>query len=449
VAEFISSLQIDSRGRLTLGTPIAGHLLTLRRQAMQPMATVLGATAESSVFRDSSQRRLFEAQSWIVVHYLTLGDQRRRTQIGSFVKESLAGSVPEEAFQRAFQSDPEALGYLLSDYFARSIFRLHFEAGPARESGGVEPTELAEHDANMIMGDALVQSGDVAAALKQLEHLSLDDARSPNARGLLARIRLVQGDRVEAVRLFSEAANDFEADERWRYYYAAALLNETAPIRGSEVTAADARRAEQELFELRTRHPNHADVLALLGVAQLRLENPGGAVKYLSSAFTLCPRHQYALLLGRARIASGDTAGAQRLLTDLAVRGRTQAVRDEASGLLGRIPEGPLRSLASVPVYRTPSADEMKTSGHLTEIVCAPNWIVFNITTADGLIRLAAGSFERVELLSYKRGAGSQTISCGKREGRDPVWAIWRPMANAPEGVDGFVRAIEFIAQEP
>lgn len=447
VAEFISSVRIDARGKLTLGTPIAGHVLTLRHQAMLPMATILGATVESGVFRDLSQRRLFEAQAWVVVHYLMLGDERRRTHIGSYVTELLAGRVPEEAFRHVFQGDPEALGHLVSDYVARATFRSHSEEATTSASGAVQFTNVEERDASMIIADALVQDGNVAAALRRFRQLPSQDALFPNALGLLARVRSVEGNRAEAIQTFSESTSNPEADDRWRYYFAATLLNAAAPIQWSEVTAADARRAEQELLKLRTRHPNHADVLALLGISQLVLENPGGAIKYLSDAFRLCPRHRYALLLGRARIASGDTAGAQRLLMDLASRGRTQAVRDEASSLLARIEKGPLQSLASIPVYRTPNADELKTAGHLTEITCAPNSIIFHITSENRVLRLAAGSFERVELLSYKRGA-PQVIRCGKREVPDLVWAIWRSLTNAPEGVDGFVRSIEFIARE-
>jgi thioredoxin-like negative regulator of GroEL len=124
----------------------------------------------------------------------------------------------------------------------------------------------------------LVQAGDVDIALTSSRQLPAVAAQSSDVRGLIARARLAEGKRAEAIRIFAEVSADPDADDRWRYYYAAALLNASAGLLASRSAPPEAHRAGQELQQRRSRHPGHANVLALLGVAQLEAANPGGAI---------------------------------------------------------------------------------------------------------------------------------------------------------------------------
>ena len=74
------------------------------------MAVLLSTTLESAEYLDPMKRRLFVAQSWLLVHYLCAGDIARQTQLGSYVKELAAGTFPELALKMAFGVDHETLG---------------------------------------------------------------------------------------------------------------------------------------------------------------------------------------------------------------------------------------------------------------------------------------------------------------------------------------------------
>jgi tetratricopeptide (TPR) repeat protein len=444
VGEFLSTADIDADGSgFTFGHPVAAHLVTLRER-MLPMVVLLSTTLESADSQDPIKRRLFVAQSWLLVHYLCAGDITRRTQLGSYVKELAAGTSPELALKTALGVDHETLGHKLFDYAAASAYPIR-----AERSKYTEPRSTLSHkrltagDAAATVGDVLLQAGKVTDALERLRRLPPQEAQRSNALGILARVRAVQGSRGEALRIFSESVRDPGVEDVWRYHYASTLLKAASLLESNQVATDDARLAQKLLVEVHQRHPDHADVLALLGLAQLALHNPGGAILQLTDAFSSCPRHEYALLRARAHIAAGDAGGARRLLALLVDRGKSQAIRQGAGKLLESVPGTLKPPMETIPVFREPKSDELKASGYLAEITCSPSWVVLHVRLDDRMLRLATASLKWVDLISYRREP-PPAVACGVRQSPERVWVIYRPDKAAPENTEGFVKSVEF-----
>ena len=444
LGEFFTTADFGSPGSgITFGQPVAAHLVALRR-GMLPMPVLLSTTTESAYLEDPTERRLFVAQSWLLVHYLCAGDMVRRQQLGSYVKELVAGTPPELALKLAMAVNHETLGYKLLDYVERAVYPVRSERSAYPESSALwEARSLAAGDAAALIGDVLMQAGKVSQALEPLRRLPPEEARRANALGIRGRVSAANGDRGEALRLFSESVRDPAADDLWRYHYAAALLGATSLLESNQIAVENARLAQELLVGVHERQPERADVLALLGLAHLVLQNPGAAIQLMTDAFRSCPRHEYALLRARAHIAAGDTGGAQRLLVPLVERGRSQRIRQAAGQLLEGLPRTLTAPAEAIPVYREPRNDELKASGYLAEISCSPSWTVVHVTLDDRMLRLAAASLRWVDFISYRRDLPA-AVPCGIRQSPERVWVIYRPDKSAPEGTEGFVRSVEF-----
>jgi hypothetical protein len=411
---------------------------------MLPMVVLLSTTLESADYQDPIKRRLFVAQSWLLVHYLCAGDITRRTQLGSYVKELAAGTSPELALKTALRVDHETLGHKLFDYAAASAYPIRTERSKYTESRStLSHKRLTAGDAAATVGDVLLQAGKVTDALERLRRLPPQEARRSNALGILARVRAVQGSRGEALRIFSESVRDPGVEDVWRYHYASTLLKAMSLLESNQVATDDARLAQKLLFEVHQRQPDHADVLALLGLAQLALHNPGGAILQLTDAFSSCPRHEYALLQARAHIAAGDAGGARRLLALLVDRGKSQAIRQGAGKLLESVHETLKPPMETIPVFREPKSDELKASGYLAGITCSPSWVVLHVRLVDRVLRLATASLTWVDVISYRREP-PPAVACGVRQNPERVWVIYRPDKAAPESTEGFVKSVEF-----
>ncbi len=452
LSEFLSTASIASDGSdFTIGSPVAAHLATLRERMMLPMVVLLSTTIESADYRDPTRRRLFAAQSWLLVHYLCAGDITRRSQLGSYVQELAAGTPPERALTTALAVDLESLSHKLSDYRMGSVFPVRSERSkypaPAITVGH---KKLTAGDSAAVASDVLLQAGKVNDALARLRALGSDEARRSNVLGVLGRVSAARGNRTEALRMFAESVRDpaVEVADVWRYHYASTLLRATTLLESDEIARDDARLAQELLADVHLRQPEHADVLALLGLAQLALHNPAAAVRDLSDAFRSCPRQEYALLRARAHIAAGDGGGAQRILAPLVDRGKSQAIRQAARTLLKGVAATPAAPMEAIPVFREPKSDELKASGYLTEITCSPSWAVVHVRLDDRVLRLATASLKWVDFISYRRDL-SPAVPCGTRQSPERVWVIYRPDASAPEGTEGFVRSVEFTSANP
>jgi tetratricopeptide (TPR) repeat protein len=281
--EYLRTLQVDreaaAASRVIVGAPVARHVVALRSRGL-PMLTVLSATRESPAFTDADSRRQFTAQSWLLVHYL-LTERSREGQLSTFLDLLERHVEPEHAFQQAIGETHETIGHRLSDYYSRAVFAtraLPMRLPESPERGGKRRL-AAVPCLSAITSDVLVKS-------------RASRGRGDETRALFEKAIARSG---------ADADADAGAVMLARYYYGEWLVNQ----------GADANAANRVLTSLLDILPDHPDLLALLGLADLGMHNPGSALRRFEEAIRIFPRHEYAILIARAEIAGGDVDSAR------------------------------------------------------------------------------------------------------------------------------------------
>jgi tetratricopeptide (TPR) repeat protein len=108
LAEFYESFDVVG-DTVFIGLPVAHHLRWLRGSTPIPLSELFTVDRDSPLYNESDRRGSFYAQSWALVHYLLLGDDERRGQLGRYVAMVRNGMPEDEAFGFAFATDYEGM----------------------------------------------------------------------------------------------------------------------------------------------------------------------------------------------------------------------------------------------------------------------------------------------------------------------------------------------------
>jgi len=108
LAEFYQTFEVVD-DTVYLGLPIDSHLATLHGSTLVSLPELLAVDHESPLYNEKNQKGDFYAQCWALTHYLVLGDQERRQQLGRYLTFIELGMPPETAFAEAFGSDFERI----------------------------------------------------------------------------------------------------------------------------------------------------------------------------------------------------------------------------------------------------------------------------------------------------------------------------------------------------
>jgi tetratricopeptide (TPR) repeat protein len=226
LAEYFSTFKIfEAKGTEIIGQPLARHLQRLRGSALIPLRTLLTVDRASPVYNESDKVGMFYAESWLLVHYLMLGEEGRyRPKLIRFLR-NLESEIPvEENFKREFGVDFAKMEKAVSFYANRFLFPS--ETAQNREKGEIQdvaarPVPLAELQG--MLGDLFYQINRLEAAEKSLlSSLALD----PNlalSRICLAQLRIRQNRLEEALDLLEAAVAEAPAVPRALANYAYAL----------------------------------------------------------------------------------------------------------------------------------------------------------------------------------------------------------------------------------
>jgi TPR repeat protein len=175
---------------ILIGQPVPWELRNFNQNARVSLPEILSARDDSPLILKESQREVFDAQSYVLVHFLSFGDRGvHAAQLDRFIQLWLAGRSLDQALAEAF-GDVTALQRQLSDYATKptlSYARLRTESN--LESGRsaariVPPAEIAGLQAAVHV--AMGRPVEAQAAIQQARTV---DPRSPlsyDAEGLLA-----------------------------------------------------------------------------------------------------------------------------------------------------------------------------------------------------------------------------------------------------------------------
>jgi hypothetical protein len=124
LAEFYSTFRASPRdGRSVLGEPPQNRLPLLNSAQRMPLRELLTMGPGERARADTRRQQMFYAQSWALVHYLTLGDGgRHRPGIAAYLAALEQGQSLETAIESAFGMSLAVLEEAAARYAQRSAF---------------------------------------------------------------------------------------------------------------------------------------------------------------------------------------------------------------------------------------------------------------------------------------------------------------------------------------
>ncbi|HEX8560377.1 MAG TPA: tetratricopeptide repeat protein [Pyrinomonadaceae bacterium] len=505
LAEYYSTFAVEDDRRVHIGRLVDYHLLLLRRQRLMPLAQLFAVDNHSLERGRHDVRSLFYAQSWALVHFLILADEGRRLpQLGRFLELVRQGAPTDDAFRRAFETDPQAMEKELQRYVNSQVFQSRvatFERGLEFDSR-MTAAPLTEAEAEAYLGDLLLHTDRPEEAAARLERALRLDPALVTARASLGMTRLRQKRYAEATAELREAAAAAGAQNYLAHYYYAYALSREGVGEGGMATGYAPEKAKQMRESLRKAihlRPDFPESYYLLAWVNLVTgENLGEGAQLIRRALALAPGNEhYALVLAQLYLREEKFEEARRTAEPLTREGVEPALRATARSVLasikgyeeqvrsykaqreaqeretqesaqkGRQPPAPARDEAAAPArepgktddelaaealssalaeaLRKPRAGETRVRAVLTRIECVPRGgLVFVFRAGARQLRLTSAGFDGLHIIAYTPDAGGE-LACGARKTETTAVVTYRPSADARSRSDGALVALEFV----
>lgn len=324
MAELYATFQATDE-HADIGRPSANHIRWLRENSLMPLPELFAMDRDSKDYNEGYRRGVFYAESWALVHYLTLGNEARSAQTGQFFREMTRGVSAQEAFRHAFKETNEAvLEKELRDYVRRSLF--NYKRIPVKPEAKIEArvAPLSWPETLTRLGD-LLMLGEPSQFPDAEQHYRQALAAQPGygpAMGGLCRIESAR--KRPALDCFAKAAEAAPNDFTIQYEYARALL--TQP----QVDSTAALRARNALSRAVELQPNHGQAWVRLAYTLTYKEilEPGDLPAF-ETAHRLAPNDPSGavnLVLAYARLGQRDRA-AELIEKEVVPRGNPEEIR--------------------------------------------------------------------------------------------------------------------------
>jgi hypothetical protein len=177
--------------RIEIGAPQKHHLRSLESAPMMPLEQLFAVSPDSPAYTEDSRKDLFHAESWLLVHYLLVGDADRRGRLQACLAALARGQSSEVAILHAFGLEPRTLLAALDGYRRR-------EALPLLTIDLPEPLAPAVGEATRLpRAEVLYRLGDLIARARPSERRRAErhfrealklDPEHAGARAALARL---------------------------------------------------------------------------------------------------------------------------------------------------------------------------------------------------------------------------------------------------------------------
>jgi tetratricopeptide (TPR) repeat protein len=308
---------------------------------------LFAVTHDSPGYNESEHQGIFYAQSWLLAHYLMLGDNpARKARFGQLTAFLRRGQSPEGAFTNAFLASLPVIENELRDYLNRGKFEPCTMS--AMNADLTAPQPMATHGVGSAevafrLGDQLLRVGRLEEAEHYFDKAQVLAPKSPlsyEGRGLLAA---KQGQSSEAVRFLGEALQRGSTSFLAHYLFAREKyqLSTDTPGRHTRIEGELAGEIRKNLEQAVALMPDFGPAHELLGFFEMvQRDNLVAAEQHLGRAIELEPdNHAYRFSMAQALVLKGETEPARRILEGLSLPYIEPQLRAEAEGLIQKINE--------------------------------------------------------------------------------------------------------------
>lgn len=239
LAEFYSTFEPRGKdGTAIIGLVPPARLGTLQRGTPLPVESILESESASRLMRQSFTAPMFYAQSWVLVHYLTIGhDGRRNGQLSQYLA-SLARGVPAATAFRQVFGDPGKLEVELQGYSRKFVFpALRFTPAQRERTDWVpgKAQPLSQVDVEVLKSELFLTMGWLDDADESLARALKALPRSTNAQIAQAKLQIAREEYDGAVATLRELEASGPPGFSTQFYLGVAL--EKARQFESSVTA--------------------------------------------------------------------------------------------------------------------------------------------------------------------------------------------------------------------
>jgi len=283
-----------------IGRLIKRHLERLNAGSRYSLPELMAIDADSRSYREEGDRRVFEAQSWLLVHYLFFGENGANLpKLNRYADLLRGGRSGPDAFREAF-GDVEPLEKGFNLYLSRQLYRytqLNLDVNVDRASFRSRPVPPPEADA--LRAAFLSAMQEPPAAARALAEGALKaDPRQPLAFEVMGLMADDEKRTDDARTAFAQAVEN-GSQSYWAHYRLAQLLWKPDNDRATRERIAQALEKATQL------NPDHAWSFRYLADTRVNLEDAAGAMEPARKAVLLAPgepwhRRTLARVLGHA-----------------------------------------------------------------------------------------------------------------------------------------------------
>ena len=173
MAEIYSTFEVVPNGGIRVGAPLEHYLRILSKKPLLPLAELFAVTHDAADYNERDRQSVFYAKSWLLTHYLMLGEPVNKPRFADLTALLRQGQSPEQAFTNAFKVSLRQMETQLRRYLDKGSYQSLTFALNGSVSGPVSITSRAASPAEVTfrLGELLLRIN------------RLDDAREWFARG--------------------------------------------------------------------------------------------------------------------------------------------------------------------------------------------------------------------------------------------------------------------------
>lgn len=299
IAEFYEQFSIENDQKVTLGGLNERHLYSLQQNQIIPFDTYFNIDYRSLHQQGNHGANIFYAQSWALMHYLMLGNERKRQpQMTKFLGLVMDGKQPRDAFQEAFQTDYATMEKELKNYVKQRLYTiLNYNSAQKMVYDSVMQTSpMSEAEAKAYLGDLLLHSRRLPEAEAHFNEALALEPDSAMANSSLGMLKMQERKYDEAKKFIEKAVAKDNKNFRIYYGYAYILSREGMEdgVMLSEYSDDSYEKMRAMLLKAMTFNPDYAESYRLLAfINMVKDANLDEGIQAMTKALSLAPGNQY------------------------------------------------------------------------------------------------------------------------------------------------------------
>lgn len=320
MADIYATFEVTGEHTVRIGKAQPFYLRILAERPLIPLTGLFAVTHDSPDYNERDRQGIFYAESWLLTHYLMIGNPAQRAHFAELTRLLKQGQVPAQAFTNAFHLPVSAMEIQLKHYLQQAHFeslalnvRANLLTAQPMTTHGIGPAETCFR-----LGDELLRIGRSEEAQTFFLQAAKLAPASPLPYEGMGLLEAERGNHREALENLRDALG--HGSKNFLAEYACArerlILSAPAPDKYGRLNPETAGKIRAELEASLALMPQFAPAHHLLGfVDLLQGENLPSATQHLKEAIELEPENpSYLLTLAQVQLAEHEPGPAHNTL---------------------------------------------------------------------------------------------------------------------------------------